>query len=144
MFTVPSVATNNISSLAPEPNKSGLTDAQLQTAFDKFGVEFQAWFISTHLAELQSTTASGNIGSAPISGVAGTTIYAQLVAIKGVIDSMVLGVIPLGTIGVGQLSFDVATQVELDAINTALNFLIGTKVDQAYGNATRTRLYMGV
>jgi len=148
-FTNPIVKVTNIGELASRPNKnSNLTAPQLQALYDKFGLEFQSWFTNVHLAELASSdiTSSGSngIGSGPINGVAGTTVYAQLVAIKGIIDSMVLGQIPLGTIGVGQLSFDPATQAELDAINSTLTTLIGTKADQAYDNATRTRLYMGV
>lgn len=52
-YTPCTVATNNIAALDPEPNDvGGLTDAQLQATFDKFGADFVAWFNATHIPEL--------------------------------------------------------------------------------------------
>jgi hypothetical protein len=49
--------TSNITPLDPEPNDvGGLTDAQLQALFDKFGVDFVAWFNATHIPELPVVT----------------------------------------------------------------------------------------
>jgi hypothetical protein len=140
-FTSPtSITTNNISALDPEPNEvGGLTAAQLQATFDKFGVDWKAWFILTHLAELASTTAGSsgahNIGSASITGLTGTTVYDHLVALKAAIDALVAGVIPLGSITEDMLAFLVATQTELDAVIAAY---------QVADDDLELMIYMGV
>jgi hypothetical protein len=140
-FTSPiNIATNNISTLDPEPNEvSGLTASQLQALFDKFGVDFKAWFINTHLAELASivlgSSASENLGSPAIAGLTGTSIYSQIVSLKAAIDAVVAGVIPLGSINEDMLNFLVATQGELNAMETAY---------QTADNSIKLRMYMGV
>lgn len=54
-YTTCSVTTNNIAALDDLPNDvGGLTAAQLKALFDKFGVDFVAWFNATHIVELES------------------------------------------------------------------------------------------
>jgi hypothetical protein len=56
-FTTCSVATNNIASLDDLPNDvGGLTATQLKALFDKFGVDFVAWFNATHIQEANANT----------------------------------------------------------------------------------------
>ena len=69
-FTPSTVATTNISTLDSLPNDvGGLTAPQLQYLFDKFGIDFSAYF-ADHLAELASITAgtsgANNIAMTPI------------------------------------------------------------------------------
>lgn len=139
-----SVVTNNITTLDPEPNDvGGLTAAELQAKFDQFGIDWIDWFINTFLPSLTATntgsSASENLGSAVITGVTGTTIHDQLVALKAAIDALVVGLVPEGSIGVEQLNFDPATQTELDAVETALETNY-----QAADTSIKFRIYMGV
>ena len=104
------MATNNISSQNPEPNDvGGLTAAQFQALFDKFGVDFKAYFI-THLAELASITAGSsaaeNLGSATIAGLTGNTVYAQLANMLAVAQAAQAGTILPGTVTDPMLSND--------------------------------------
>lgn len=143
-FTAPGYVVNNIQGLATITKGQA---AAVKVLHDKAGADTKTYIIAL-LAELAKSTAgssaSENLGSAPISGVAGTTIYAQLVALKGVVDSLVLGAIPLNSIGTTQLNFDPATQAELDAVESALTSLISAKASQTYAYENRLRSYMGV
>lgn len=77
--------------------------------------------IETTINKLTQSTEDGDSGAhnvkcATISGVDGTTVYAKLVALKALIDALVVGAIPIGSISEAMLSFAVATQAELDAL----------------------------
>jgi len=91
-------------------------------------------------AELQSTTPGSSgaekIGSAPIYGVSGTTVYAQLVDLKAQVNDVVSGVIPDGSITPEKLSFDPATQAELDA-HAADNVRHITSTERTNWNAAK-------
>ena len=90
------VATDNISSLENLPNDTGdspLTPAQLKAAFDKFAVEWTA-FYNTHV-------------------VANAATLDDLAAV-------VTGDIPDGSLSLAKLDTDVATQTELNAVNSDL------------------------
>lgn len=81
-FTKSTVSTTNISDL---PNQPLISPTALKAAFDKYGADDKP-FINNLIDELESVTpgSSGaeNMGSAPISGVTGTTVHAQLSDLK--------------------------------------------------------------
>ena len=81
-FTKSIVSTTNISVL---PNKPLISPTALKAAFDKYGADDKP-FVNSLIDELESITpgSSGaeNMGSAPISGVTGTTVHAQLSDLK--------------------------------------------------------------
>ena len=81
-FTKSTVSTTNISDL---PNKPLISPTALKAAFDKYGADDKP-FVNSLIDELESITpgSSGaeNMGSAPISGVTGTTVHAQLSDLK--------------------------------------------------------------
>lgn len=77
--------------------------------------------INNLLSISEGDSGAENIGSAPIVGVAGATVYAQLVSLKAQIQSMVLGAIPDDTIETGMLIDGIVTALKLatDAVSTA-------------------------
>lgn len=107
-----------IAALADLPNATdGLSPAQLKAKFDEASGLIKTYLNSTLTTELESTTvgASGahSVGSAPITGVTGTNVYAQMASIFSQLQAAVIGQIPDGSITPVKLSFDPATQVEL-------------------------------
>lgn len=64
--------------------------------------------------DLQGTSGAGKIGTSPISGVSGITVQDMLASLKASINQTVLGQIPDGSISEQKLSFEPATQLELD------------------------------
>jgi len=92
-LTPNTTATDNIATLDKLPNDvDGLTAEQFQLLFDKFGIDFKTYFNDVHLVEI-----------------------ADQLATKAELIGITLGAVPLGSIGIPQLSFDPATQAELEA-----------------------------
>lgn len=98
-FTRSAVSVNNVSELPDEPT---ITAAQLKAVFDKYGIDDKTFTNETLIAELESATpgssGSENIGSAPISGITGDTIYEQLASLINTIIGVEVGAIPNGTL----------------------------------------------
>lgn len=87
--------------------------------------------VYTKLALL--STAAGNSGAdlintSPLEGVPGTTIRQVLQELKYQINAAVTGTIPNGSIGPEKLSFDPATQQELNAAIAGLQ-MVDTNID---------------
>lgn len=85
-LTPNTTATNNIVTLDPSPNDvGGLTASQLQYLFDKFGIDFKAYFNDVHLVEIVAQFATqealanvvaggiadGSVTDVKLSGTAG-------------------------------------------------------------------------
>lgn len=87
--------------------------AEIKAAFDSRGNELKTT-INNLIDALQATTGAGNIGTAPIVGVGGTTVQSMLESLKTLINQTTLGQIVDGSITEAKLSFDPATQVELN------------------------------
>lgn len=114
-MTITQVSTNMaiVAALADLPNAtSGLTAAQLKAKFDEGGTALKTYINGTLIPALEAITAGASgahqIGSAPITGVTGATVYAQLVALKAVIDAAIVGQIPDGTLA--YVKWDTATK----------------------------------
>lgn len=98
-------------------NSKYSTTALIKALFNSRSTEVNAKL--TDVINILKGVASGdsgahNIGSQSIVGVTGATVYDQLVSLKAIADGLVLGAIPAGSVGITQLNFDPATQVELD------------------------------
>lgn len=76
-----------------------------------------------------------NIGSEPINGVAGSTVFAQLSALKGIIDSLIVGTMPVGVY---------ATSTEMTNEITARANADNLKANQTYADLIKIRSYMEV
>lgn len=125
------------------------TDArdQFQGMFDQCRDMVQAL-----IDELEATTADASgaheIGSAAISGVTGSTVYAQLASLKGMIDALVAVSVPDGSIDDDKLATDVKvgslaalTTTEKSSIQGAINELVtslGTLSSTVAGLSTPT------
>lgn len=88
-----------IAALADLPNStSGLTAAQLKAKFDEAAGIIKVYLNNTLAAELEATTAgdSGahNIGSAPVAGVVGSTVYDQISNLKTQIAALIMDTNP--------------------------------------------------
>jgi len=99
---------NPVSSLPDHPSAEGITAAQLKAVFDsnanneiKTSVN---GIINNLLSKTINDSGADNIGSTVIPGVNGENVRAQLVALKNLIDTVVLGQIPDGTITDAKLS----------------------------------------
>ena len=91
-LTPNTTATNNIAVLDKLPNDvGGLSAASFQLLFDKFGTDFKTYFNDVHLVEI-----------------------ATQLATKDELIGIVLGDVADGSITIPKLSFDPATQSELD------------------------------
>lgn len=111
---------NIIQALADLPNDTdGLTPAQLKAKFDEAVNLLKTYLNDTLIAELESTTdgSSGadRIGATALNAFSGETVQAILEYLKTQIDNTVLGQIPDGSVTEVKLSFDLATQTELNA-----------------------------
>lgn len=99
---------NPVSSLPDHPSAEGITAAALKAVFDsnanneiKISVN---GIINNLLSKTINDSGADNIGSTVIPGVTGENVRAQLVALKNLIDAVVLGQIPDGTITDAKLS----------------------------------------
>ena len=91
-LTQNTTVTNNISTLDPSPNDvGGLTASALQYLFDKFGVDFKAFFNDVHLAEIALQLATkAEVADVVAGGVAdGTVTDAKLSNTAGQIKDVV-------------------------------------------------------
>ena len=111
-----------VASLADHPSLG--STALLKQWFDSSTEEVRVALngvIDDLIATTPGSSGADQIGSATITGVTGNTVYAQLVDLKVQLNQSVLGQIPDGTVTPAKLSFDPATQVELDAAINARN-----------------------
>ncbi len=113
---------NPVSSLPDHPSAEGITAAQLKAVFDsnanneiKTSVN---GIINNLLSKTINDSGADNIGSTVIPGVNGENVRAQLVALKNLIDAVVLGQIPDGTITDAKLS-NAPGQVKEQIVNFA-------------------------
>ncbi|QGZ99437.1 hypothetical protein [Dehalobacter restrictus] len=68
-LTPSTVTTTNISTIDPLPNDvGGLTAAQFQYLFDKYGIDFTAYFNNTHLPEITALFATNTALQQVIAG----------------------------------------------------------------------------
>jgi len=93
---------NNVQGLDDLPNDvTGLTAAQLKAVFDKAPGDLKT-YINSLIDTLNSITAgqsgSENIGSAPISGIDGTTVYDQIANMLAVAQQAQAGTILPGVV----------------------------------------------
>ncbi|KIL35869.1 hypothetical protein SD71_10790 [Cohnella kolymensis] len=106
-----------IATLADRPV---MTSAQLKGYFDsqpdQIKVAFNA-LIDSLMSSTSGDSGAHSIGSATISGVSGATVWAQLTDLKAQIAAVSVGTLPDGSITPAKLSFDPATQAEMDAMN---------------------------
>lgn len=117
------------------PTPTYASSAAFKAAIDTQATQLQT-AINSVIDQLNSIVAlsSGaeNIGSAPITGVTGATVYAQIADIKSQLTGLVLGLIPDGTItaaklallavGTAQLADGAVTYVKHDTLTqTDLN-----------------------
>lgn len=106
-----------IAALADHPNAT-MSASELKSYFDSSPEELRQ-AINTLIDNLFSTvpgnSGAENIGSAPITGVTGSTVYAQITDLKSQLTNIILGQIPDGTITEAKLAFNIATQAEMDA-----------------------------
>ena len=96
-FTRSATNLNIIAALADLPNGiGGLTAAQLKAEFDKGALALQT-ALNALMAELEKSTdgtsASERLGSGTITGVTGSTVYAQISNLKAQVDAVVLGTV---------------------------------------------------
>lgn len=86
-FTKSTADLANISKLDDEPNDvGGLSAAELKAEFDAAAETLQS-FVNTHVTELESSSATGNIGTIGLDGTTATNVQAVIVAIKALIDA---------------------------------------------------------
>lgn len=114
MLTKITALTNLIETLADRPTMSA---AELKQYFDSQPEQIRVAFNALIDSLGSSTTGDSgahNIGSAVITGVTGATVYDQLASLKQLLDLTVTGQIPDGSVTPSKLSFDPATQAELD------------------------------
>jgi len=117
-----------ISELSDRPNDEGLTPDELKARFDAALVEgllprFNA-FLDALDSDYIGESGAHMIASAGITGLAGGTVYDQLVALKGQIDSIVAGTLPEGTV----------TDSMLDSASTALKARAEKHIADRIGN----------
>ena len=93
-----------IQQLSDLPNSNeneGLTAAQLKLEFDQAVLDIQDYLNDTLIAELESTVAgqgASNIGIEAILGVTGAEVQTALESLKQLLDDVVLGQIPDGSL----------------------------------------------
>lgn len=96
--TFTGVVANHAAVVGDDP---GTTGTQFKTLLDKGVVDTKA-FINAHIAELMDatdgTSATERLGSGTITGVAGSTPYAQMTDLKQQINDAVFGAIPADSI----------------------------------------------
>lgn len=117
---------NIISALDPLPNdETGLTAEQLQAKFDEGGLAQKA-FINAFLDALEAETGSLSVGAANMGGTdtSDGNVGAKLNWLRAHIDSVaanfVLGLLAPGSVTPPMLSFDPATQDELNVLSEAV------------------------
>jgi len=109
----------------PNPISGAAHRAQLMTPLNQLSdyVNAIALYINVYVAMLTATTdgASGadSVGATTPPGMTGATMQALLEELKTLVDNVVLGQIPDGTITAAKVAADVATQAELDAHTSA-------------------------
>lgn len=108
---------NIIQALPNQPNSNdGLTPAELKAEFDEAGNVIKLFINGTLISELSSvvpgSSGADHIGSAPILGVTGATVFSQLSNIYSQLSGIVLGQIPDNTITPIKLTFDPATKLD--------------------------------
>lgn len=81
------------------------------------------------------SSGSNYVGSDPINGVSGNTVHAQLVALKEIIDSLIIGALPEGIY---------ATSTELNNEITARTNADNLKANQTNVDLIKIRTYMEV
>lgn len=86
-FTKSTADLANISKLDDEPNDvGGLSAAELKAEFDAAAETLQS-FVNSHITELESSTAAGNVGALGLDGTTASNVQAVIVAIKALIDA---------------------------------------------------------
>jgi len=89
------VAVNNIQTLNDLPNDvTGLTSAQLKTAFDKYGADNNNYINTVLIPALIAS----NISNLAVSGLSSTDVQSALVELKTQLNNTVLGTQPDGSL----------------------------------------------
>lgn len=93
-------STENISALSDRPNDiEGMSAAELKAAFDKAGLDIKTFLNETLLPALEASSAAGNIGIAPITGLSAQDVQAALEALLDAVDDATTGTIPDKSLG---------------------------------------------
>jgi hypothetical protein len=105
-----------ILALSDLPNETdNMTADELKAMFDAGPNAIKTWINTVLLVALESNTAGSsgaqNLGSAPISGVAGTKVWDQLSDLKSQISAMILGVIADGTLTAAKMAADMSKDI---------------------------------
>jgi hypothetical protein len=121
--------TFNHAAQADSPAPTFASTAAFKTALDSQAVQLQT-SINNLIDALNNATLSSsgseNLGSAPITGVAGATAYAQLVDLKAQLNASVLGTIPNGSL----------TDIKLDNGATSVKAVANAAIPKAGGTMT--------
>lgn len=124
---------HRIADLPDRPGQAGINANALKSAFDDVTINILAPRINAILDALAATESGNsgaqNIGSQTIAGVPGTTVFAQLSALKALIDNLTavaVGNIPLDSITDGMLKAGgVKDQFAAHAASVGAHFVTG-------------------
>lgn len=112
-----------VANLPDKPSEAGLTAQQLKEWFDLAVLEVVMPRLNQVMEELAALTASENLGSAEIAGLldpedetqAALTVRAQLTALRKIIDDLLVGQLPSGSIDEAKLVNGAVTTDKLAA-----------------------------
>lgn len=89
--------------------------------------------IDNLLSQVGGQSGAENIGSAPIAGLSGTSVYAQLSGVEAQIQSLVAGVLPPGTVTNAMLQDGAVTLAKLDTMLKTATVAGLLRAHSAYG-----------
>lgn len=89
--------------------------------------------IDNLLSQVGGQSGAENIGSAPIAGLSGTSVYAQLSGVEAQIQSLVAGVLPPGTVTNAMLQDGALTLAKLDTMLKTATVAGLLRAHSAYG-----------
>lgn len=126
---------------------TGLTADELQEYWDSSPEELRVK-LNGLIDDLLALTGSTEIGSQSIIGVAGNTVYAQLVSLKAIIDASAMGQIPDGSLTNTKLGADIKigslaslTTSDKTALVNAINELVSGKMAKSLLTAQGDIIY---
>lgn len=84
-YTNCTVPTNTISTIGTTVTERGLTTDQFKAKFDKFGVDFVAWFNATHLNELNTNAVASltKVSNSLLTTITATSVATYTPAAQG-------------------------------------------------------------
>ena len=156
-FTESDFTGQKVADLPDRPKDAGLDAAAVKARFDNIGKVMIALGKHTGLINFLKGTTAGdsgahNIGSASISGVTGTTVWAQISDLKAQLTAAIIGTFPGGSITNDMLGSDVkvgslaslATTIKTNVVNainelvTSINLKENRKITFVTDTASRT------